>query len=588
MNISINSDEVSHQEFEDGNERVDYQLSLGKTNGICFAVTVFNETPNEFALSLSALVDNIDKLASVGLDNSSMRFTIVVICDGKEFIHPGTLALFAKFGFLIDADQVSVTRSILKEFSTDVIRGILGESQPSLIPNNDSILNQLSADNFTDAQCQPVEFLLVVKEKNLGKLNSHWHFYNVICVSLKPDYCVQIDVGTVPRIDALSVAIGVLQNDLNCAAVSPFIMANSGIVRSKLLELWQLGGFAKAGYFDWKLESFSGYLSVIPGQFSVIRWSSIYFDTNGANNGKSPLDTYFEGLRVSSPFESNLYLAEDRVLCSGIFLKSNESWRIRYDSKCVAITDTCKSWEELFRQRRRWNLGFLAARLNFLSQLWDRIKSGTNGGRMKNDVAVFLYHSIQFLLDWLTPSVIVSIYIFMRYVNIDLLGDFYILKIASELIFAGTVLTTMACFFLSLSSGLSYKYLSCFKVSIALQIAYIVLSGALISVYLVPNFVTATVGLAVFFLIFKIGFKRIFEASLYFLIRAPISLHVWMYAITNCHDSSWGTKGLHQSAISGSCNSKKGFSKYRRNVLMTWLATNILTILAAVIMFQNI
>jgi chitin synthase len=56
-------------------------------------------------------------------------------------------------------------------------------------------------------------------------------------------------------------------------------------------------------------ESFFGFISVLPGAYSLFRWNAI--------KGK-PLDMFFKNInRTDSPScgEANEFLAEDRVMC---------------------------------------------------------------------------------------------------------------------------------------------------------------------------------------------------------------------------------------------------------------------------------
>ena len=52
-------------------------------------------------------------------------------------------------------------------------------------------------------------------------------------------------------------------------------------------------------------------------------------------------------------FNSNIYLAEDRVLCLALVTKKNENYVLRYVKKSLAETDVPESLSELMAQRRR-------------------------------------------------------------------------------------------------------------------------------------------------------------------------------------------------------------------------------------------
>lgn len=69
------------------------------------------------------------------------------------------------------------------------------------------------------------------------------------------------------------------------------------------------------------IESLCGYLTVLPGAFSAFRWKAVEGD---------PLRAYFMGLYAQADlnaFESNMFLAEDRILCLEIVAKENCAYR---------------------------------------------------------------------------------------------------------------------------------------------------------------------------------------------------------------------------------------------------------------------
>ncbi len=107
------------------------------------------------------------------------------------------------------------------------------------------------------------------------------------------------------------------------------------------------------------LESVFGYISVLPGAFSAYRYKAL----QGA-----PLNAYFKGEALHSgsavnagTFESNMYLAEDRILCFELVTKRNEAWTLRYVKSSHAATDVPQQVPEFISQRRRWLNGSLFA-----------------------------------------------------------------------------------------------------------------------------------------------------------------------------------------------------------------------------------
>jgi cellulose synthase/poly-beta-1,6-N-acetylglucosamine synthase-like glycosyltransferase len=122
----------------------------------------------------------------------------------------------------------------------------------------------------------------------------------------------------------------------------------------------------------------TGFLSVVPGQTCVFRWSALkHPDTDDFR--PDPVRAYLRGLSTSDPIERVMYLAEDRIIGSEIVLTRDRNWTLDYLPEAVATTDACNTYPELFRQRRRWINSAAACRL-WLIALWARITHRTDGG----------------------------------------------------------------------------------------------------------------------------------------------------------------------------------------------------------------
>jgi cellulose synthase/poly-beta-1,6-N-acetylglucosamine synthase-like glycosyltransferase len=57
-----------------------------------------------------------------------------------------------------------------------------------------------------------------------------------------------------------------------------------------------------------------------------------------------------------------MFLAEDRILCLGMFTQTNRKYKLLYQPNACASTDAVETFEELLNQRRRWiNSSWFAA-----------------------------------------------------------------------------------------------------------------------------------------------------------------------------------------------------------------------------------
>ena len=114
-----------------------------------------------------------------------------------------------------------------------------------------------------------------------------------------------------------------------------------------------------AQFFEYKLghtpdkatEAFFGFTQVLPGAYSVFRWKAIKGE---------PLDAFFKNVtrqEIPTCAEANEYLAEDRIMCLQIYIKTSEKYNLAYVPDAKAFTDAPDSMIVLMKQRRRWMNG---------------------------------------------------------------------------------------------------------------------------------------------------------------------------------------------------------------------------------------
>src|SRR5271154_6534497 len=213
-----------------------------------------------------------------------------------------------------------------------------------------------------------VNFAICVKNQNRGKLHSHALFFQCICPVLVPDLVYQLDAGTVVEAGAVPKLVAYMEESRDVAAAASRILTPTPQGAASPLSIWQYMDFVMQKAVTWPTEVASGYLSVIPGQFCVFRWSAVSAPSSDSD-GTRPLDTYLRGLNAIAPLERVMFLAEDRVFGNEIVLARDKSWRIGYCPTAEATTDACDTFGELLRQRRRWQNSALAVRL----WLWGRL-----------------------------------------------------------------------------------------------------------------------------------------------------------------------------------------------------------------------
>jgi chitin synthase len=86
-----------------------------------------------------------------------------------------------------------------------------------------------------------------------------------------------------------------------------------------------------------------------------------------------PLSAYFmlESLPAASisPFQANLYLAEDRILAFNILARKDAAWFLDFVPDALAYTDVPLELDALVKQRRRWTNGALFNLIYYLMNI---------------------------------------------------------------------------------------------------------------------------------------------------------------------------------------------------------------------------
>jgi chitin synthase len=321
-------------------------IESGFKNVVC--ITLYNEPFDLLRNSLSALLLSIGA-RSFAPPLAGTRSCVVIIADGRNRMDAQILRFFAEVG-VIDTER---------SFSA------LGETIHLSRKRIDEVMSALGVQGGLRGE---IDFAICVKNENRGKLHSHALFFQSICPVLGPELCYQLDAGTVIEAGAVSKLVAYMGERPDVGAAASRILTASPRGAASTLSIWQYMDFVMQKAVTWPTEVASGYLSVIPGQFCVFRWSAVSAPSSDGS-GERPLDTYLRGLNAIAPLERVMFLAEDRVFGNEIVLARDKSWRIGYCPAAEATTDACETFGELLRQRRRWQNSALAVRL----WLWGRL-----------------------------------------------------------------------------------------------------------------------------------------------------------------------------------------------------------------------
>ncbi|RMZ85327.1 hypothetical protein DV737_g707, partial [Chaetothyriales sp. CBS 132003] len=569
---------------------------------LLIAITYYNEDKVLTARTLHSVMQNIREI--VNLKKSEFwskggpawqKIVVCLVFDGIDPCDKDTLDVLATVGVYQDG--------VMKKDvdGKDTVAHIFEyTTQLSVTPNQ-----QLIRPNDNDAtSLPPVQIIFCLKQKNSKKINSHRWLFNAFGRILNPEVCILLDAGTKPGPKSLLALWEAFYNDKDLGGACGEIHAMLGRGWKKLLNplvAAQNFEYKISNILDKPLESSFGYVSVLPGAFSAYRFRAImgrpleqYFHgdhTLSARLGKKGI----EGMNI---FKKNMFLAEDRILCFELVAKAGSKWHLTYVKAAKGETDVPEGAAEFIGQRRRWLNGSFAASIYSLMHFSRMYKSGHNIIRMIFFHIQLVYNIISVILSWFSLA---SFWLTTK-VIMDLVGTpsstnsnhaFPFGNTATPII--NTVLEYLYLAFLLLQfilalgnrpKGSKIAYILSFTLFALIQL-YIIVD----SMYLVVRAFTVTDstdidvddGVAKFFSSFfsstgpgiiiialAATFGLYFVASfLYmdpwhmftsfgqYLLLMPSFINVLMiYAFSNWHDVSWGTKGADKADVLPSAQTK--------------------------------
>jgi chitin synthase len=448
--------------------------------------------------------------------------------------------------------------------------------------------------------------MFCLKQKNSKKINSHRWLFTAFGRILNPEVCILLDAGTKPGPKSLLSLWEGFYNNKNLGGACGEIHAMLGKGWKNLLNpliAAQNFEYKISNILDKPLESSFGYVSVLPGAFSAYRYRAIM--------GR-PLEQYFHGDHTLAKilgkkgidgmgiFKKNMFLAEDRILCFELVAKAGSKWHLTYIKASKGETDVPEGAPEFISQRRRWLNGSFAASIYSLMHFGRMFKSGHNPIRKFFFVLQMFYNVAMVILTWfmlasfwLTTSVIMDIVggtvdqISLPAEQISGKGWPFGIRYSPHI---NTVLKYLYLAFVILQfvlalgnrpKGSRVTYMVSFGVFAVIQLYIIILSFYLLANALsgggvakgfdsLHDFFSSTgVGViviavgATYGLYFVASFLyldpwHMFTSFPQYLLMQPSFVNILnVYAFSNWHDVSWGTKGSDKAEALPSAKTEK-------------------------------
>ncbi len=546
---------------------------------LIIALTMYNESPDDLARTFEGLVDTLQDLQRAHCLRSR-DVVIALVADGADRVHPDAKTWLVDMGFWDpEHPDYSQAKGATMHFFSSTTRLVCppDEDDPS------------GADVH-------MQFVYMLKEKNAKKLDSHAWILEGLAPLLTPDFCVFVDVGTRPRPTAVRRLVQEMVEDPRVAGCcgeitidDPYGRAARGCSPVIIAQNFE---YKMANALDKAFESVFGYVSVLPGAFCAFRtgpwvrpaagFAGRYNSNSGAGTAGpggstrslaasscsplsgNPLEEYFRpltrkhirGFDSLGPFNKNMYLAEDRVLCWELVAKDGEDNLLRYVKGSIAETDPMGDLAGLIAQRRRWLNGSLFAKLYAVKHL-PRLSRTTHSRERRCAIyAQFAFALVQLVMDWFA----VSLFFVQFRVSTDLClsnsetsplfsggGNLQGLSTVLQLAYMALVLVLMIS---SLSGAkprdlvwthrLAFAVFGVFSLAtMVLTSAYIFMGGSL-ALKLLLTFSLSTY--------FVVGFvhgelHHVLLGIVPYLFALPSWINIFqIYSMSNLHDVSWGTR----------------------------------------------
>lgn len=541
-------------------------------NTIACCLTAYNEPLSEYLTSLDSLAMCAEYFRNKGEERVSREMVICIIVDGLEKMSSEFAEWATQLG--IFQPELLDNEASFHLFESQVPRSRLLRKESCLTKDEPCVRDSLQ------------RVIVFAKSENRGKLDSHQCFFERICGLYSAKYFVQIDVGTSPNENALYYMWAELQDKPNVAATAARSLLPYPDSQFNLLEMWQYCDIAVERVINWPSEIFLGNLSVLPGQLSLTRIASI-METNdeapSGSNNESLLDRYYRGLSELGPFEANMYLAEDRILGQEMVYQDRGKWELSYEINAEAVVDSCETWSELCRQRRRWICSSMACRVALLTKL-PTLFDGKNRKTHErlHKLLATVYFLIYSFFEWSVPATHLIVQTTMLNLSLSLNKSFaFTMAMGSlgVLVLASIVLQGILAWRGKLSSTSDRINTLC----LGLQSAFLVLNTIIVLLsWQFPMLALLLLIVPISYIGITAGYGRELAQRLstnivqYMFIRLPVKTYLMTYSIFNAHNTSWGTKGLSKSVHElGSVDVRKRYQRFRIFIIGLFLLTNL-------------
>ncbi|KAM0756035.1 hypothetical protein T439DRAFT_320725 [Meredithblackwellia eburnea MCA 4105] len=519
---------------------------------LLIVVTLYSENEVLFCRTMHGIMENIAHLCTRtksktwGAD-SWKKIVVCVVADGRKAIHPRVLDCLSALG--VYQEGMAKNKVDDKDVQAHVFE----------------YTTQLSVDpklkfRGLEKGIMPTQIIFCLKERNAKKLNSHRWALQAFAPQLKPNVVILIDAGTLPRKKSIYHLWKTFDLNSNVGGAAGEIVAMTGRFGLSLLNplvAAQNYEYKISNILDKPFESCVGYITVLPGAFSAYRYRALLND----DMGHGPLASYFKGEHLAGHdadvFTSNLYLAEDRILCWELVAKKGEKWVLKYVKSAQGETDVPDTAAEFISQRRRWLNGSFFASTYALTHFFQIRNTEHSVGRKIILSFQAVYNFLQLLFSWFGLSAYWIFFVVLTTALEDPSFGIKGIKVVNKFMqyaYQGTVVSTFIFSMGNKPKASKFKYIAAMYI-FAITTAYMIAAAAFCAVKAIQNMssslifaqmvisLASTYGACVAASIIAGDPWHLITSMVQYLLFSPIFINLLqIYSFCNLHDFSWGTK----------------------------------------------
>ena len=557
-------------------------------------IAMYNEEPKELKDTLDGILENIDDFDDEGRSYrvSKDEIGVVVVVDGYYPFTKGMDGVKREFySNFYDESKINLVYDEREAHRDRVAQ----EKQKESFNIDDEhahcffkkYYNPEVSDNY-------LKLAFCIKEKNKRKLNSQLWFFGGFCVNFRADYCILLDVGTKPLKKSLYYLYRAMEKDPDvagcCGEIKPSFDTHSPYCNPIFMA--QVVEYKISHVFDKALESLIGFITVLPGAFSAYRWSQLE-----DKDGEILWNDYFKSVCRTwemDCFNSNIYLAEDRVMCHSLVCKNKNI--LRFVKNSVSETDVPDTLPKLLMQRRRWINGSWFALIHVMKHCDGLFKGDHSIFRKIGFFFMMIYYLLNIMFSWVMVGSFFVVFAITAKNVLEydesgagwdpgnILVNVYVGLIMCMVIISLSTRPNRVELFIKLLSGFFAVYMI-----IAIVLMGVYLAGISTDDKELNDkekrerdlTVFIGVGTVVCFTILLIVYKSqswaaldVLKGSIHFIAMTPTYVNIFLiYAICNIHDCTWGTRPDDMKEEER--KKKEEFEAFRAKWVLVWLLCNV-------------